>query len=80
MTSPRNERHDLEQVVSTPEEVSDNALTTRRSPSAVESIGMMPLILGVAAVVLVALLVFGGDPAPNQLPEPRSGQTSTPPK
>lgn len=78
MTSPRNERDDLAQIVSTPEDVSDNVLTTRRSASAEESIGMMPLILGAAAVALVALL--GGEPALNQLSEPRSGQTSTPPK
>lgn len=39
----------------------------------------MPLLLGVAAIVMVALLLFSGEPSPNQLPEPRS-QTSAPPK
>ncbi len=82
MTPPRPDDGRLppeDQIPSTPEEVAGNALTRRGGTKAVESLGLMPLLLGVAAVVVVALLVFGGEPSPTQLPEPR-GQTSTPQK
>lgn len=82
MAGPSPDRGHLppdDQIPSTPEEVAGNALTRRGSTKAVESLGLMPLLLGVAAVLVVALLVFGGEPSPNQLPEPRS-QTSTPQK
>jgi hypothetical protein len=58
----------------TPEDIAERAAT--KPPAPVESFGLMPLLLGVVAVVMLALLVFG-EPAPNQHPQPR-GQSSVP--
>lgn len=81
MTPQRPSQDDLpreDQLTDTPEDAAERAATPGPAP-AVRSLGLMPLLLGVAAVVMVALLLFGGEPSPNQLPEPRSG-TSAPPK
>ncbi len=81
MDSPRADRDDQtpEVVPSTPAELSGNAATRRGSTQAIQSYGLMPMLLGVAALVLLVLLVFGGDPAPNEPVEPR-GQTKNAPK
>lgn len=81
MTSQRPGQDDLpreDQTTATPEDAAESAAVHGPAP-AVKSLGLMPLLLGVAAVVVVALMLFSGEPSPNQLPEPRSG-TSAPPK
>jgi len=81
MASPRTDRDEQrpEDVPSTPAEVTGNALTRRGSTQSIQSFGLMPMLLGVAALVLVVLLVFSRDPAPNEPVEPR-GQTQNAPK
>lgn len=81
MGSPGTDRDEQrpEVVPSTPAELSGNALTRSGSTQAVQSYGLMPMLLGVAALVLVVMLLFGGDPAPNEPVEPR-GQTKNAPK
>lgn len=81
MTSQRPGQDDLpreDQTTATPEEAAESAATHGPAP-AVKSLGIMPLLLGVAGIIVVALLLFSGEPSPNQLSEPRS-QTSAPPK
>lgn len=81
MTSQRPGQDDLpreDQLTDTPEDAAERAATPGPAP-VVRSLGLMPLLLGVAAIVMVALLLFSGEPSPEQLPEPRSG-TSVPPK
>jgi len=81
MTSQRPGQDDLpreDQMTATPEDAAESAATHGPAP-VVKSLGIMPLLLGVAAIVVVALMLFSGEPSPNQLPEPRS-QTSAPPK
>lgn len=81
MTSQRPGRDDLrreDQVTDTPEDAAENAAVHGPAP-VVKSLGLMPLLLGVAALAVVAFLLFGGQPSPNEHPEPRS-QTSSPPK
>ena len=81
MTSQRPDQDDLprkDQIAETPEYAAEHAAGHGPAP-VVRSLGLMPLLLGVAAIVVVALLLFGGEPSPDQLPEPRSG-TSAPPK
>jgi len=81
MTSQRPGQDDLprdDQLTDTPEDAADRAATPGPAP-VVRSLGLMPLLLGVAAIVMVALLLFSGEPSPDQLPEPRSG-TSAPSK
>jgi hypothetical protein len=67
-----------DQMTETPEDAAENAAMHGPAP-VVKSLGLMPLLLGVAAIVMVALLLFSGEPSPNEHPEPRSG-TSAPPK
>ena len=81
MTSQRPGQDDLpreDQTTVTPEDAAESAATHGPAP-AVKSLGLMPLLLGVAAIVVVALLLFSGEPSPNEHPAPRSG-TSAPPK
>jgi hypothetical protein len=81
MTSQRPGQDDLpreDQTTATPEDAAERAATHGPAP-AVKSLGLMPLLLGVAAIVVVALLMFSGEPSSNQHPEPRS-QTSAPSK
>ena len=81
MTSPHPGRDDLppdDQATATPEDAAERAATHGPAP-AVKSLGLMPLLLGVAAIVTVAFLLFSGEPSPNQHPDPRS-QTSSAPK
>jgi hypothetical protein len=81
MTSQRPDQDDrprAEQITKTPEDAAESAAMHGSAP-VVKSLGLMPLLLGVAAIVVVALLLFSGDPSPDQLPEPRSG-TSVPQK
>jgi hypothetical protein len=75
----RDEQRPENVVPSTPAELTGNALTRRGSSQAIQSYGLMPMLLGVAALVLVVMLLFGGDPAPNEPVEPRS-QTKNAPK
>jgi hypothetical protein len=80
MTS-RSGQDDLpreDQITDTPEDAAERAAVHGPAP-VVRSLGLMPLLLGLAALVMVALLLFGGEPSPNEHPEPRS-QTSSPPK
>lgn len=81
MESPRADRDDRspEEIPSTPAELTGNALTRNGSTRSVQSFGLMPMLLGVAALVLVVLLLFSRDPAPNEPVEPR-GQTQNAPK
>jgi len=81
MDSPRADRDNQppQDIPSTPAELADNALTRRGSTQSIQSYGLMPMLLGVAALVLVVLLVFSRDPAPNEPVEPRS-QTQNAPK
>ena len=74
----RDRRPPEEQVPSTPAEVTGTALTRRESTRAVQSFGLMPMLLGVAAVVALALLFFGRDPAPDAPVEPRTQTQSVP--
>lgn len=67
-----------EQTSETPEDAAEQAAVHGPAP-VVRSLGLMPLLIGVAALAMVAFLLFGGEPSPDQLPEPRSG-TSAPPK
>ena len=81
MTSQRPGQDDLpreDQTTDTPEDAAERAAVHGPAP-AVRSLGLMPLLLGVAALAMVALLLFSGEPSPDQLPEPRS-RTSAPPK
>ena len=80
MTSPYPGRDDLppdDQTTDTPEGAAARAATSGPVP-AVKSLGLMPLLLGLAALALVALLMFSGEPSPDQLPEPRSGMSGPP--
>ncbi len=81
MTSQRPGQDDLRRedpVTDTPEDAAENAAVHGPAP-VVKSLGLMPLLLGLAALVMVALLLFNGEPAPNEHPKPRSG-TSAPAK
>ena len=81
MTSQRPGQDDVpreDQVTDTPEGAAERAAVHGPAP-AVRSLGLLPLLLGVAALAMVAFLLFSGEPSPDQLPEPRSG-TSAPPK
>ena len=81
MDSPRADRDNQspQDIPSTPAELTGNSLTRRGSTQAIQSYGLMPMLLGVAALVLVVVLLFSRDPAPNEPVEPR-GQTQNAPK
>ena len=55
------------------------AMLARRRSHATLLVAAQAMLLGVAALVLVVLLVFSRDPAPNEPVEPR-GQTQNAPK
>jgi len=81
MTSQRPGQGDLpgeDPTTQTPEGAAERAAMHGPAP-VVRSLGLMPLLIGVAALAMAAFLLFSGEPSPDQFPEPRSG-TSAPPK
>jgi hypothetical protein len=81
MTSQRpgqSDRPGEDPTTDTPEDAAQRAAMHGPAP-VVRSLGLMPLLIGVAALAMAAFLLFSGEPSPDQLPEPRSG-TSAPPK
>jgi hypothetical protein len=55
-----------------PSEATGRAVANGESTRIAPRFGLMPMLLGLAVLAALAMLVFGGDPAPDAPVEPRT--------